>query len=268
MPVINVPASADLERSNPIEWIDDEDLTPKQLRAEVRRRDRAQVAWRPKPSTKNPSGDDPDQHEVLDGKTSYKSRQIMHVNTDTNRRSSETVGRQFTSQRQCGLINHSFTSTQTVASLCKQLVKLGLRTALDYGHSECRDSDTSEGLTGRSTRIAVPSSSTALALLLGRLVRPTVERPHPGTNPPLLLANLQPTLRAVGSHSSILISARSLYEPTHILQPKQRILLPKEITSKYRLSDRTALGPAEQLREISDEVSPSSAAFHRKSATS
>ncbi|EFX61678.1 hypothetical protein DAPPUDRAFT_121198 [Daphnia pulex] len=159
-------------------------------------------------------------------------------------------------------------NTVQVASLCKQLVKLGLRTALDYGHSECRDSDTSEGLTGRSTRIAVPSSSTALALLLGRLVRPTVERPHPGTNPPLLLANLQPTLRAVGSHSSILISARSLYEPTHILQPKQRILLPKEITSKYRLSDRTALGPAEQLREISDEVSPSSAAFHRKSATS
>ncbi|EFX60926.1 hypothetical protein DAPPUDRAFT_340990 [Daphnia pulex] len=67
MPVINVPASADLERSNPIEWIDDEDLTPKQLRAEVRRRDRAQVAWRPKPSTKNPSGVDPDQREVLDG---------------------------------------------------------------------------------------------------------------------------------------------------------------------------------------------------------
>ncbi|EFX65561.1 hypothetical protein DAPPUDRAFT_117187 [Daphnia pulex] len=52
MPVINVPASADLERSNPIEWIDDEDLTPKQLRAEVRRRDRAQAAWRPKPSAK------------------------------------------------------------------------------------------------------------------------------------------------------------------------------------------------------------------------
>ncbi|EFX64914.1 hypothetical protein DAPPUDRAFT_265548 [Daphnia pulex] len=67
MPVINVPVSADLERSNPIEWVDDEDLTPKQLRAEVRRRDRAQVAWRPKPSTKNPSGVDPDQREVLDG---------------------------------------------------------------------------------------------------------------------------------------------------------------------------------------------------------
>jgi hypothetical protein len=84
------------------------------------------------------------------------------------------------------------------ASLCKQLVKLGLGIALDYGHSKCRDSDTSEGLTGRSTRLAVPSSSTALALLLGRLVRPTVERPHPGTNPPLLPANLQSTLRAVG----------------------------------------------------------------------
>ncbi len=41
------------------------------------------------------------------------------------------------------------------ASPCKQLVKLGLRIALDYGHSKCRDSDTSEGLTGRSTRIAV-----------------------------------------------------------------------------------------------------------------
>ncbi|EFX64065.1 hypothetical protein DAPPUDRAFT_267119 [Daphnia pulex] len=67
MPVINVPASADLERSNPIEWIDDEDLTPKQLRAEVRRRDRAQAAWRPKPSAKNQTGVDPDQREVLDG---------------------------------------------------------------------------------------------------------------------------------------------------------------------------------------------------------
>ncbi|EFX77233.1 hypothetical protein DAPPUDRAFT_106161 [Daphnia pulex] len=62
MSVVNVLASADLERSNPIEWIDDEDLTPKQLRAEVKRRDRAQVAWRPKPATKNPN-----QREVLDG---------------------------------------------------------------------------------------------------------------------------------------------------------------------------------------------------------
>ncbi|EFX64066.1 hypothetical protein DAPPUDRAFT_267120 [Daphnia pulex] len=81
--------------------------------------------------------------------------------------------------------------------------------ALDYGHSKCRDSDTSEGLTGKSTRIAVSSSNTALALFLGLLVRPTVERTHPGTNPPLLPANLQSTLRAVGSHSTILISARS-----------------------------------------------------------
>jgi hypothetical protein len=42
-----------------------------------------------------------------------------------------------------------------------------------------------------------------------------------------------------------------LYEPIYIPQPKQRTLLPKEIKSKYRLSDRTALGPAEQLGEIS-----------------
>ncbi len=67
MAVVNAPASANLERSNPIEWIDDEDLTPKQLRAEVRRRDRMQKAWRPKPSAKNQKGVDPDQREVLDG---------------------------------------------------------------------------------------------------------------------------------------------------------------------------------------------------------
>jgi hypothetical protein len=67
MPVVNVPASADLERSNPIEWIDDEDLTPKQLRAEVRRRDRAQAAWKPKLAAQNATGVDPDQREVLDG---------------------------------------------------------------------------------------------------------------------------------------------------------------------------------------------------------
>jgi hypothetical protein len=67
MPVVNAPASADLERSNPIEWIDDEDLTPKQLRAEVRRRDRAQAAWKPKLAAQNATGVDPDQREVLDG---------------------------------------------------------------------------------------------------------------------------------------------------------------------------------------------------------
>jgi hypothetical protein len=67
MSVVNAPASADLEKSNPIEWIDDEDLTPKQLKTEVRWRDRAQAAWRPKPSAKNQAGIDPDQREVLDG---------------------------------------------------------------------------------------------------------------------------------------------------------------------------------------------------------
>jgi len=67
MPVVKRPASADLERDIPLEWVDDEDLTTGQLKAEVRRRDRAKKAWLPRPAVVNQEGVDPDQHEVLDG---------------------------------------------------------------------------------------------------------------------------------------------------------------------------------------------------------
>jgi len=49
------------------------------------------------------------------------------------------------------------------------------------------------------------SRVTGVALFLGRLVRPTVERPHPVINPPLLTANLQSNLRAVGPPDSSIL---------------------------------------------------------------
>ena len=67
MPVVNAPASADLEELNPLDEIDEEDLTEEDLRAEVLRRDRAQAAWLPRPAADGERDVDCDQHEVLDG---------------------------------------------------------------------------------------------------------------------------------------------------------------------------------------------------------
>ncbi len=67
MPVVNAPASADLEELNPLDEIDEEDLTEEDLKAEVLRRDRAQAAWLPRPAAEGERDVVCNQHEVLDG---------------------------------------------------------------------------------------------------------------------------------------------------------------------------------------------------------
>lgn len=67
MPVAKAPSPASLEEFDPVDKIDEEELTGEALKAEVVRRDRVQAAWLPRPNAQKEEDGDRDKHEVLDG---------------------------------------------------------------------------------------------------------------------------------------------------------------------------------------------------------